>query len=138
MYNWRLTSFIIFTSIFWGIEVSVTVAIWFGLSMVLSSGTKAEVKTEEAEPAPIKQEPETSEHIGPKIEQEEQEAPLHEISPASEGDAEDEEEPEGPVRVEDTHRGGPSDSGLGTSLESSHTRGGTIRRRTSKQGLEKQ
>jgi seipin len=137
MYNWQLTSFIFFTSVFWGVEIFVTAAIWLGLSMALSSGTKTQVKKEKAVPASIKQETDTSEYTIPKVKQEEKEPALHEISPASEGDVEDEEELEGPVMVEDTHRAGPSDSGLGTSLESSHTRQDTIRRRTSRQGLEK-
>jgi seipin len=135
MYNWRLTSFVIFTTIFWGVELSVTGIIWLFLSTILSSKAETPMKTEKAKR--IKQEEVSVEEPSPKIKEEPKEAPLHEVSPASEGDIEDEEEPELGVIVEDSRRGAPSDSGLGTSLESSHTREEMIRRRTSRQGLDK-
>jgi hypothetical protein len=137
MYNWRLTSFVVFTSIFWGVEVTFTAAFWFCFSMLLSSRDEPSGKTKENEKTSIKNETEIApEENVLNLKQEEADPSLQDYPTATEADVEDEEEPDLPVMVGSSHLGAPSDSGLGTSLDSSSTKRDTVRRRSSKPTLD--
>jgi|ERR1700761_1831555 len=133
MYNWRLTSFVVFTSIFWGVEVTFAAAFWFWFSMLLSSRDEPSGNTKENEKTSIKNETEIApEENVLNLKQEEVDPSLQDYPTATEADVEDEEEPDLPVMVGSSHLGAPSDSGLGTSLDSSSTKRDTVRRRSSK------
>jgi hypothetical protein len=131
MYNWKLTSFIFFTSAFWGFEMTFMSICWILISLLVSNPDKQNIKQEQPEKA-IKQEAETAEESGTLI-KEEAFDDLHDYPPATEADIEDEEELELPVIV-GSHRGFVSDSGLGTSMDSSSTRpsSNSIRKRSSR------
>jgi seipin len=137
MYNWWLTSFVVFTSIFWGVEVIFTVAFWLCFSMLLSSKNEPSAKKEPNQKTNIKREAEDGpEENNADVKEEEGEPLLHDYPAATEADVEDEDEPDLPVVVGGSHIGAPSDSGLGTSMESSATKRDTVRRRASKPGLD--
>ncbi|KAB8229973.1 seipin [Aspergillus alliaceus] len=60
MYNWKITSFIIFSSLFWGVcmtSASISWAILASLSSTGRNGSESEVKEEAGDEIPIKQEP---------------------------------------------------------------------------------
>src|ERR1700760_1048005 len=103
MYNWRLTSFVVFTSIFWGVEVTFTAAFWLGFSMLLSKDGSSR-KIEGNEKTSIKHESgATPEKNVLNIKQEEADTSLQEYPTATEADVEDEEEPDLPVMVGSSH-----------------------------------
>jgi seipin len=135
MYNWKLTSFIFFTSTFWAFELTFMSTCWILISLLISNPDKTAIKQEFPEKA-IKQEPETAEESGTLI-KEEAFDDLNDYPPATEADIEDEEELELPVIV-GSHRGFASDSGLGTSMDSSSTRPSknSVRRRPSRPDLD--
>jgi seipin len=134
MYNWRFTSFVVFTSIFWGVEITCTALLWVALTIFLSSRTEPPAKSEPSEMAAVKHETDTTtEEPSRIIKREEEEKLLEDFPQATEADIEDEEEPDPLVLVGSSRRGIVSDSGLGTSLESSGTgKRDTIRRRSSR------
>jgi len=135
MYTWRLTSFVIFTSIFWGVELTTTAFLWLMLSLFLTSSTDEPIKKEEKHLS-IKEEPGTASEVAPvKLEQKEPQYTVQDYPPATEADVEDEEEPEEPLQVGSAYGAARSDSGLGTSLESSSTRTATVRKRSSRSNL---
>jgi hypothetical protein len=88
MFRWKLTSFVIFSSLFWTISMGSAGLTWFILSSVLQPvPTQADVKEESAES--VKDEPEDdepfSEPVKVKVKQEEPESLLQSYPPA--GDA---------------------------------------------------
>jgi hypothetical protein len=85
MYRWKLTSFVIFSSLFWTISMGSAGLTWFILSSVLQPVPTQEVKEESAES--VKDEPEDDEPLSEpvKVKQEEPESLLQSYPPA--GDA---------------------------------------------------
>lgn len=105
--------------------------------MLLSSRDEPSGKTKENEKTSIKNETEIApEENVLNLKQEEADPSLQDYPTATEADVEDEEEPDLPVMVGSSHLGAPSDSGLGTSLDSSSTKRDTVRRRSSKPTLD--
>jgi seipin len=134
MYNWRLSSFVVFTSIFWGFELASMAVLWFGLSMFTSYKPEPPIKQETVDSGPGKAENGVkSEDTPAQIKQEEGFSSLTEYPTATEADIEDEDGPEPPVIVQPYR--GASDSGIGTSLESSASRGPVARKRSSRTNL---
>ncbi|KIW08423.1 uncharacterized protein PV09_01327 [Verruconis gallopava] len=151
MYSFRITSFIILTGMFWTVELIVTTIVWLSLSTYLTSMSSrgAESKKEDTwstkhEPQ-IKDEPEISDtpHTFPTLTGQ---PPLHYASPQVKQEKEEEEEENLPAEHQ-THAGeqaddedddggraqeirGYTDSGIGTSMESTGPKS-TIRRRRS-------
>ena|ERR1700753_2118657 len=137
MYNWWLTSFVVFASVFWGVEIIFTAAFWICFSMLLSSKDGSPTDKSRNESTVIKPETESTEDENPsKFKQEEQEPSLHEYPAATEADIEDEEDPEVPVMLGGPHRNAQSDSGLGTSMESGSAARDTLRKRSSRPTLD--
>lgn len=61
MYRWKLTSFVVFSSLFWTVSVASASLTWFILTSIMQSGIpQAEIKEEENVPESIKEEPEDS------------------------------------------------------------------------------
>lgn len=57
MYRWKLTSFVVFSSLFWTVSMASASLTWFLLTWVLKSETpKNEIKEEEELPEAIKEE----------------------------------------------------------------------------------
>jgi seipin len=141
MYNYRLTTFVVLTSIFWAVEMTIAGLLWVSLPLIFQ-GTNQDLANQDLD---IKQEAEsttgTVETPGDqqfaltpiKVKKEESQEPSLETYPATaEGDVEDEgEDDDEAVVVQDIHGAAPSDSGIGTSMESSARRE-TVRRRSIK------
>ena len=142
MYNHRIISFVAFTGIFWVVEMIIATLIWASLSYYLTGNiapfniekglfrTKRERESSEpqgtvADPTP------TTGSLGIKDEGA-PEAPLESYPPAVEADVEDEADGDGAPVLVGGSRAAPSDSGIGTSMESSATRAEAIRRRSSR------
>lgn len=137
MYNYRILSFIFFTSIFWGFEMAAAAAIWFTLSFTSEQPTKPDAATERPGTGSTQGQipgtdgtatPLTPSSPGFKKE-ESPDVPIDLYPAATDGDVEDEDG--GAVVVESGHGAHPSDSGIGTSMESSSTKR-EVRRRTSR------
>ncbi|RAK99784.1 seipin [Aspergillus ibericus CBS 121593] len=150
MYNWRLTSFVVFGCLFWSVSMVSAGVVWVILATLLSGGgepPRAVVKAEDRSGTPIKAEeddepifpaeiPESSSKA-PKIkrdedseeeevkeEEEEEEAVKEEESEAlAEAEAEAEEDSR-----EDRGEGPSGAAGIGTAVESAHARGVQRRR----------
>ncbi|KAJ5167887.1 uncharacterized protein N7482_003481 [Penicillium canariense] len=61
MYRWKLTSFVVFSSLFWTVSMASASLTWLLLSLILQPGTlKEEIKEEEETPEAIKDDPEDS------------------------------------------------------------------------------
>ncbi|KAF2663724.1 hypothetical protein BT63DRAFT_430007 [Microthyrium microscopicum] len=139
MINYRLSSFVFFTSIFWSVEMTIAACIWVGLSFVFTGKQSQQPAVEQKSEPQIKAEgdilPETnaepsSPPATPRIKDEnDPESVLETYPQATEADVEDEEAGPG-----SSHKARYSDSGLGTSFESSHgsARRDVVRRRSSK------
>jgi seipin len=123
MYNYRITSFVVFTSLFWLVEMLFAAATWAILTFVLPQSTALVPKYEEEDDFSVKEE----ERQGTVKKEEEQEGRSLRDIPAAEADDEDDDVPghsligTGNLRI--------SDSGIGTSMESSSSRLDHIRRR---------
>jgi hypothetical protein len=142
MYNYRLTTFIVLTSMFWAVEMTIAGLFWIALPQMLSSIGKH--NTARASPdTDIKQEVESTTGTADtgaetpfalksaRIKKEEISDVVLETYPAAtEADIEDEGDDDEAVVVEEMHGAAPSDSGIGTSMES--TRRETVRRRSMK------
>jgi hypothetical protein len=88
MYRWKLTSFVVFSSLFWTVSVASATLTWFILNSIMQSPTpQAEIKEEGKIPEAIKEEPEdtSSSSDSIKIKKEEPETSLTQSYPA-EGD----------------------------------------------------
>lgn len=134
MYNWRVSSFVVFTSTFWGFELASMVILWLGLSMFTSYKPTPAIKKGVVEPIPGKPEIGVKSEDAPaQIKQEEAASTLADYPTATEADIEDEDEPE-PLVMVHSYRGA-SDSGIGTSLESSASKSSIARKRSSRGNL---
>jgi len=136
MYNWCITSFFVFTTVFWSVEMFIASVMWFGLSHFLSRGSKSKDKSSHGkikkEPSPTLTPPEPSMlPLTPVKKEELDELPMDVYPEAVEGDVEDEDGDE-PMAIATRHAAGPSDSGIGTSMESSAAKQERARRRSSR------
>jgi len=156
MYNHRIMSFILMTSTFWAVEMTFTFAAWLILSFLVFPQSEAgpTVKQERDDGSGAIKEEGTDEetvddlsdtsrtfptysrqpplrYSSPRIKKEEEEegpSALQAIPPAVEAD---DEEDDDFVLDDGAHLGGGrSDSGLGTSMESSVDRRDSVRRRS--------
>lgn len=87
MYRWKLTSFVVFSSMFWTVSMASASLTWFILAWIMRPETpKGEIKEEEY-PEAIKEEPEDSSSSSEsvKVKKEEPETSLLQSYPA-EGD----------------------------------------------------
>jgi seipin len=147
MYNYRILSFLVLTSIFWTVEVTFAGIIWLVLSIYVfpDSSASTEVKREE-ESVPIKKEHDEHDdmsdtphtfptlsgqpplrYLSPHVKDEDTPAPPD--NEVAVGEADDEEDD---FIIDET---GPigrqvSDSGIGTSMESSSGKPESVRRRS--------
>jgi seipin len=149
MYNYRIISFVVLTSIFWTVEMTFAGIIWLVLTIFVfpDSSPSTEVKKEAAEDSVhIKREQDEhsdmsdTPHTFPTLSGQpplryssphvkEEETPLPPDNEVAVGEADDEEDDfildeAGPIGR------GVSDSGIGTSMESSSGRPDSIRRRS--------
>ncbi|KAL1848189.1 CCR4-NOT core subunit cdc39 [Paecilomyces lecythidis] len=138
MYRWKLTSFLVFTGMFWGVSMTSSAIAWLTLSSLFGSGAKEpekSVKKEERDDRPIKAEEEESDSDSHEasfkrevehIKQEEDSDDQALVDPhAAEADDEDDEG----QRIRESSGPG-TDSGIGTSLESASAQG--VQRRRSR------
>lgn len=150
MYNYRLTSFFVLTTLFWMVELVVTAVVWFSLSTYFSYERPRDraVKSEALKNEPrIKQEEEDElsdtphtfptlsgqpplRYTSPRVKQEEGEEVSTEVPAAIGEQADDEDDDADYVRDDVAGRGGFTDSGIGTSMESSGPRSNVRRRRS--------
>jgi seipin len=151
MYNFRIIAFFILTGMFWMVEISVTAIVWLSLSSYLTSGTNSEVVVKK-DTSSIKQQPQIKEedemsdtphtfptlsgqpplrYSSPRVKEEEQEELPAEHRTVHGEQADDEDEEADYVRGDVGGRGF-TDSGIGTSMESSGGRPGAVRRRRSR------
>jgi seipin len=155
MYNYRILSFLTLTGAFWTVEMLFTAFIWFGLSVyILPKGldTAATNGAVKSEPSPVKREDENEgslsdtprtfptltgqpplHYSSPRVKSEEEdEKPAVDTHPQT-AEADDEDEDADFVLEEPGTVGrGFSDSGIGTSMESSAGRAENFRRRASR------
>ena len=161
MYNYRILSFAFFTTLFWSVEMTFLLLTWAFFAFIFSSPTAPEPTRPKREPEDsshtFKTEPDSDgatpeslsdtsrtfstfsrqpplRHSAPRVKEEEGEPSrgLEDIPPRTPGDADDEDE-DADFVLDDAAGMGvvPSDSGLGTSLESSLEKRGAAVRRTS-------
>jgi seipin len=146
MYNYRISSFVVLTSIFWMVEMTVAGIFWLVLAIFVfpDSSPSTDVKKEES--VPIKQEhdehsdmsdtPHTFptlsgqpplRYLSPYVKDEDTPAPPDNEIAVGEADDEDDDfilDETGPIGR------AVSDSGIGTSMESSSGRPESVRRRS--------
>ncbi|PYI05924.1 adipose-regulatory protein [Aspergillus sclerotiicarbonarius CBS 121057] len=144
MYNWRLTSFVIFGFLFWSVSMASAGIAWVILAALLSGGggekpravIKAEdrsgtpIKTEDDEPVFPAQVPEPSDKA-PRIKREDESEDEEDIKEedADEEEAVKEEEVEAEEDLQDDRGEGPSGAvGAGTGVESAQAQGVQRRR----------
>jgi seipin len=141
MYNYRITSFVVLSTLFWFVEIVVATFIWISMHVIMANRSDS---PKQASPAPaIKQEDDSAVETGgtgvdpltpvsPVIKKEETpEVSLESYPAATEADIEDAaDEGAATGRIDLATRLGPSDSGIGTSMESSSTRSDLVRRRS--------
>jgi hypothetical protein len=105
MYNFRTLSFVLFTGMFWGVEMSVAVAVWIYMTFSAKDEDRPkeegpDIKSEGDSPgSAVKEEPD--------------------LDSGTEADVED---AEGPITAVGTHGRLDSDAGVGTSTEASAVR----------------
>lgn len=151
MFNFRITSFIVLTNLFWMVELSVASIAWVALSFYFTTSPrpwpvvqKEDTSITKQEPA-VKKEDDMSDtphtfptlsgqpplqYSSPRVKEEEpEELPVeHRVGADEQADDEDDME-----YVRDDIAGrGFTDSGIGTSMESSAGRPGAVRRRRSR------
>ena len=147
LYNHRIISFVLFTTVFWGVSVSSSAIIWLLLSVLVSKFT-LRTRTRKEASAPTAKEvrpardfardsPLETSDLAP-VKREDDEPIIKQEEPGNAGDNEEEDVdfilPAG-KRTGDQYGGEFADSGLGTSLESGNASGlvglgsETIRRR---------
>lgn len=156
MYNHRIASFVVMSSIFWAVEMTFTFVAWLILSFLIfpRSASAPAVKREHAEDS-IKEE-DTDEgtiddlsdtsrtfptysrqpplrYSSPRVKKEEEEEGLSGLQAVPlTAEADDEEDEDADFLLDEGGRlgGGRSDSGLGTSMDSSVDRRDSVRRRS--------
>lgn len=153
MYNHRILSLLAFTSLFWTVEMGFFLCTW-GLFTLFFSRPAAPSQPKREPATAIKNEATEESDLAlsdvsrtfptfsrqpplhyssPKVKEEDSERALEELPPRTPGDADDEDEDEDADFVLDERHGMggvPSDSGLGTSMESSMEGRGLVRRRS--------
>jgi hypothetical protein len=130
MYNHRITSFFVFTCMFWFVEMSFTAMVWACLAFVVSGKSTVTPKWEGDDDTTIKTEPEGEGTIKQEEEEELETPAIHDYPPATEADDEDDEDDDTPSHsLVGTGTVHISDSGVGTSLDSSAGRADLVRRR---------
>lgn len=151
MYNYRIFSFIVFTGIFWAVEMAFATIFWLILSISVfpDSSLLTDVKKEE-DPVRIKKEEDEHSDMSdtphtfptlsgqpplryssPNVKEEDTPAPPDNEVAVGEADDEDDDfvlDDAGPMRTQ------VSDSGIGTSMESSSGRPENMRRRSRRSG----
>ena len=143
MYNWRLTSFVVFGFLFWSVSMASAGFVWAVLAALLSGsgekprtiikaedGSGTPIKTEDDEPAFPLQIPESS-GKAPRIKREEEsedEEGIKEEETEEEGVKEEAEEEADEELPEDRGEGSSEVVGAGTGVESAHARGVQRRR----------
>ncbi|KAE9962050.1 hypothetical protein BLS_000901 [Venturia inaequalis] len=151
MYNYRIFSFIVFTGIFWAVEMAFATIFWLILSISVfpDSSLLTDVKKEEDPVRIKKEEDERSDmsdtphtfptlsgqpplrYSSPNVKEEDTPAPPDNEVAVGEADDEDDDfvlDDAGPMRTQ------VSDSGIGTSMESSSGRPENMRRRSRRSG----
>ncbi|BDD56854.1 hypothetical protein MPDQ_008212 [Monascus purpureus] len=122
MYNWRLSSFAIFSTLFWSISVLSTGAAWAFLAFIFGSRTERHTKYDkrrdrDKSESPIKEETDDEavnpHSVGPTIKEEDDLAEQPSASPQT-SEADDEYDSAGEGQSTDVH----SESGAGTGFES--------------------
>lgn len=155
MYNFRFASFLVLTAAFWSVEMFFAAIVWFALSSYLSN-PDAPIKSEDTQPikqeSRIKEEGDISDtpHTFPTLSgqpplryasQRVKEEDADESAPEPQHavmEADDEDEDADYVHDLAGPGRGVSDSGIGTSMESSGGgRPGSIRRRKSRTGADR-
>ncbi|TID25158.1 26S protease regulatory subunit 8 [Venturia nashicola] len=151
MYNYRILSFIVLTGMFWAMEMAVAGIFWLTLSLLVfpESGPSTDKKNED-EPVRIKKEEDEQSDMSdtphtfptlsgqpplryssPHVKEENTPAPPDNEVAVGEADDEDDDfvlDPTGAMRTQ------VSDSGIGTSMESSSGRPENVRRRSRQSG----
>ncbi|PLB53003.1 adipose-regulatory protein [Aspergillus steynii IBT 23096] len=126
MYNWRITSFFVFTFMFWSTSMISASIVWIVLATFANSGTdgKVTVKKEDRDETRIKQEP-LEESTSPL------ESSLDTSNDQPERRVKKEKEYQVESQADDESEGSPDKqtSGAGTGLESSGAQGVQRRRR---------
>lgn len=140
MYRWKLTSFLVFTGMFWGVSMTSSAIAWLILSSLFGSRTKTpeeSVKKEGRDDRPIKAEEEESDSDSheasfkrevEQIKQEEDSDDQALVDPHA-AEADDEDDDDEGQRIRESSGPG-TDSGIGTSLESASAQG--VQRRRSR------
>jgi cytoskeletal protein RodZ len=103
MYNFRTFSFVLFTGMFWAVEMSVAAAVWIYLVMFTPKDEDEDVPKEESTDVKTEDDP------GRPVKEEEAD-----IESGTEADVED---TEGPITAVRAHGRLDPDSGVGTSAE---------------------
>lgn len=116
MYNFRTFSFVLFTGMFWGVELAVAAAVWIYLAMFTTKDAPAEEESTEIK---------TEGDLGSTVKQEAEPA-VQDHASAAEADDEDEAGEEDATAV-GAHGRLDSDSGVGTSAEGASA--ASVRRR---------
>ncbi|KAF2500628.1 hypothetical protein BU16DRAFT_253933 [Lophium mytilinum] len=165
MYNHRVISLIVFTGLFWSVEMAFLLLTWGLFTLFFSSSTsQSQAKIEpKNQRQSIKADPdapsEDAEFLSdasrtfptfsrqpplrystPRVKEEEDERALEDLPPRTPGDADDEDEDEDAdfVLDETPMMGGTmEDSGLGTSMESGVEGRGIVRRRSGGPGKDR-
>jgi hypothetical protein len=165
MYNYRIISLLLFTALFWTVEMAFLLVTWGLFTLLFSRSTppaQNQPKREIQASTAIKPDPEGTvesdateleslsdashtfptysrqpplRYSAPRVKEEDSERALEDLPPRTPGDADDEDEEEDEdadfVLDETPGMGGvPSDSGLGTSMESGMESRGLLRRRS--------
>ena len=149
MYNFRITSFFVLTTVFWFVEIAVTAAVWFSLSTYLTytpprdkaykdEALKKESRIKTEDDDEMSDTPHTFptlsgqpplRYTSPRVKQEETDDASTEI-PAATGEQADDEDDDADYMREDLAGRGFTDSGIGTSMESSGPNASVRRRRS--------
>ncbi|KAF2418475.1 hypothetical protein EJ08DRAFT_621742 [Tothia fuscella] len=153
MYNFRVASFLILTATFWIVEMAFTALIWLGFSVLISpQGTSTYGTSIKPETTPIKDDGDALDSLSdtprtfptrtgqpplqyssPHVKSEEEdEKPIDIHPPTAEADDEEDEDADLVVDEPGLPGRGFSDSGIGTSMESSAGKFESMRRRTSR------
>jgi seipin len=153
MYKYRIISFITLTGAFWTVEMIFAALVWFALSVFIFPQQLSPIKTEESPKVKQERAEDEDEHVlsdtprtfptlsgqpplrysSPRVKtEEEEESSLLETHPVT-AEADDEDE-DADFLLEESPaiNRGVSDSGIGTSMDSSAGRHDTVRRRLSR------
>jgi hypothetical protein len=148
MFTWRITSFFVLTTVFWVVELAVAATVWASLSVYMTyippheqvkqENMKQEPRIKDEEDEELSDTPHTFptqtgqpplRYASQRIKQEDEDADLSTEQPAAVGEQADDEDEDADFVRDDLGRGF-TDSGIGTSMESSGP-GRNVRRRRS-------